>query len=273
MPRPETERTIIKGVNSSNNSRWTHRELLNLATALQCYGFRDIKKIAEAVKTRSENEVRHYIKTNIAQQRTKMVKKNSSVSGGNSSLKNWSNVQKWGKMAYYQMLPCVRSQNYSKTVMFDLLNRFYEEEEEPKDAQIINVKAMYKYLMDCMVGEIPAFLPPKESKLLLILMKQLKDVPNKFDFREEIEFMRKYRLATSFTPFKVKDEFKKQANSSYEYQAKLDPNAIPIPEDLYGILSRHKKVVQSFNPLMVPLWMLSKEQDYVGKIFKTSKSD
>ncbi|XP_035233707.1 uncharacterized protein LOC118205526 isoform X2 [Stegodyphus dumicola] len=217
--------------------------------------------------------MKHYIKINITQQRTKMLKENSPVSRGNSSLKNWTNVQKWGKMAYYQMLPCVRSQNYSKIVMFDLLNRFYEDEEESKDAQIINVKAMYKYLMDCMAGEVPAVLPPKESKLLLILMKQLKDVPNKFDFQEEMDFMRKYRQATSFTPFKVKDEFKKQAGCSYEDQAKLDPNSIPIPEDLYAVISRHKKVVQSFNPLMVPLWMLSKEQGYFKKIFNISKSN
>lgn len=46
-----------------------------------------------------------------------------------------------------------------------------------------------------------------------------------------------------------------------------EPGVVPIPEDVYLGLNRHRKLVQSLNPLSVPLWLIEKEQDFLARMF------
>lgn len=46
-----------------------------------------------------------------------------------------------------------------------------------------------------------------------------------------------------------------------------EEGCVPIPEEVFFGLNRHKKLVQSFNPLSVPLWLLEKQQDFLAHMF------
>lgn len=49
-----------------------------------------------------------------------------------------------------------------------------------------------------------------------------------------------------------------------------DPNTVFVPEEVFFELSRHKRLLQSFNPLITPVWMIQKEQENLQKYFEES---
>jgi len=282
------------------DSQWTDKELVNLTAALQRYGFYETKKISEMVKTKDENAVKHFLSVEVAKVRCKMARENqwpSRQAGGGSwhhpdpcEVRGWPVVRKWRRVVLNQMRPCIRKNDYSKILMVDLFESFYNEAEEPSDPQMMNVKAIYKYLLDCMRGYVPAELSPIDSAVVLLMLGQLKEMQQELDFDEEKAFMKNFKRAKSFAPIKVKDEFRERTQKRSEAVKNVEKefemmnisddsssttvlevndkeeeekNTIYVEENMYEKLSKHRKLVQSFNPLNVPMWTLVKQQAYV----------
>jgi len=255
---------------------WTDRELSDLASGLQFYGFNETEKVASHIKTKRERDVKDVIRTRtnwirrarmdqLDVQDEEKIKargrpRNSFTFVLPGHLETWPNERKWRKMAHQQMLSISRNKDYSKDAMVSLVKRFYDEEEEPSDPQVINTKAIYKYMMDCLAGEIPAQLPPKESFIMMDLFRDVTMVPKVYDFTEEREFLANYKGATKYRPIHVKDEFKKRISKPNE-----ENKSVAVTQDIFYNLSHHKRVVQSFNPLTIPVWMLQKEQANLEK--------
>jgi len=248
---------------------WNDREWMDLAIAFQNHGFSDLKKIADCVKTKNESDIRQFVKLG---HRYAVRDPNIKIFNGlthdwntvrKEYLATWPNIRKWRKVAYEQMLLYTRSKDYSKPVLSALCKKFYEEEKEPSDPQVINVKLIYKYLMSCMSGSIPPQLPPKESALVLDLLREVRLMPIAYDFEEERKFLQDFQSATKFKPFQVKDEFKKRYKKVPDEM--LPSNTVTVPEEVFLDLSRHKRLTQSFSPMVTPVWMLQKEQETLEK--------
>lgn len=75
-----------------------------------------------------------------------------------------------------------RSEDYSKLVILTHCNNFYEEEPETDDPKVINIKLIYKYILHCTARVVPSQLAPKESALVLDLIKDVRLRP--YDFEE-----------------------------------------------------------------------------------------
>ncbi|XP_071034106.1 uncharacterized protein [Parasteatoda tepidariorum] len=290
MPR-KFRRLLLYG-RTSNLSKL---ELLDLAAALQYYGFSETEKIAEALQTKDENTVKSFLATEVSKVRQKASQKEARPGrkAGISQwynpdiedLKNWPASRAWRRVVFDQLMPCVKKNDYSKITLEDLFETFYNEAEEVSDPQVVNVKAVYKYFLDCVRGTVPAELSPVDSAAVLMLCGQLVEMQRYLDFEDEKKFITTFRSARTFAPIKVKDEFRdKSIKRSEELQnsvhvsqpssSKGENNAgcssknkeedtINVVEDMFMNLTKHRKLVQSFNPLNVPVWTLLKEQGYV----------
>ncbi|GBM65339.1 hypothetical protein AVEN_157568-1 [Araneus ventricosus] len=168
-------------------------------------------------------------------------------------VKDWRTVRKWRKIAENQMPLSAVRQDYSRIIIQNLCEKFYDEAKEATNPQVLDVKSIYKFMLECVSGQIPSQLPIKESTYVLVLLRFMKDMFQKYDFQEEHQFIHNFRKPVEFVPARVKDEFRK--NLSY------DPGTVPIPIDLFENLMCHRQVVNSFNPLGIPLWLLTKEQN------------
>lgn len=267
----------------TKNKRWKDKEIKDLAYSLQTHGFADLKKVAECVKSRTDNEINAFTKRRAhdlhlrkdtvlipvddEEKRPPGRPPNRWSTVSHERLGTWPNVRKWRRLAFEQIVKYIRVKDYSKPVMLDLCKKCYEEESEPVDSQVINTKAIYKYLLDCMSGCIPAQLPPKESALVLDMLREVRMIPIAYDFEEERKFIQEFKAATKFKPFEVKDEFRKNMKRApVEYGL----NTVSVPEEIFLDLSRHKRILQCFNPLITPVWMLQKEQEFLRQYFEES---
>ncbi|GFY49851.1 uncharacterized protein TNIN_273901 [Trichonephila inaurata madagascariensis] len=254
-------------------SGWSHRELYNLAAALQKYGFGDMKKLSKVIQTKNEASInaciQYYINKIRRKKREDYKKEKGITTKGlrhswavtkKEQISSWPSARKWKKVAEHQMPFRVRKQDYSRIVIRNLCEKFYEEAEETENPQLLNVKSVYKFMLDCVSGNLPGQLGPIESAYVLVMINLMKEMVRNNNFQEEFKFVQNFEKATEFIPIEVKDEFRKNPPK--------DPNTVPIPIDLYENLMRHHQVVHSFNPLGVPLWLLEKEQKYLGNLMK-----
>lgn len=256
---------------------WSDRELYDLATALQKYGFGDLKKVSKLVQTKNETAVNACIQYFINKIRRKKREDYRKEKGLTSKMPRntwhvtkvdqiagWPSARKWKKIAEHQMPYRVRKQDYSRIVIKNLCEKFYKEAEVTKNPQVLNVKSVYKFMLDCVSGNVPCQLGPIESAYVLVMINLMKEMVRNNDFQEEFKFVENFEKSTEFVPVEVKDEFRKNTPK--------DPNTVPIPMDLYENLMRHHQVVHSFNPLGVPLWLLEKEQKYLGSLMKKTSN-
>ncbi|GFT87270.1 uncharacterized protein NPIL_289741 [Nephila pilipes] len=267
-----------KGGRFREKSGWTDRELLSLATALQKYGFSDLKKVSEFIGTKNENAVKDCIQYYVNRMRIKK-RENFKKENGNDSkfprhswqvtrreqIVNWPSARKWKKIMEHQMPFRSLKQDYSRMIIKNLCERFYEEAEESDNPQMLNVKSVYKFMLDCISGNVPGQLGPMESAYVLVMINLMKEMVRSNDFQEEFKFIQNFEKATEFVPIEAKDEFRKNATTD-------DPNVVPIPLDLHENLMRHHQVVDSFNPMGVPLWLLEKEQKFLGHLMQKISS-
>ncbi|CAL1265635.1 unnamed protein product [Larinioides sclopetarius] len=247
-------------------------ELTDLAAGIQKYGFADPQKISSIIKTKSATSVKIYIQRKIDEIRKEKHKLEKETTGRKvrkswnvtkpEDVKDWRSVRKWRKIAENQMPLSAVRQDYSRLVIKNLCEKFYDEAKEAANPQVLDVKAIYKFMLECVSGQIPSQLAIKESTYVLVLLRFMKDMFQKYDFKEEYQFIHDFRKPVEFVPARVKDEFRK--NLAY------DPGTVPIPIDVYENLVCHRQVVNSFNPLGVPLWLLTKEQKYVQELLRTT---
>ncbi|GIY87985.1 hypothetical protein CEXT_521151 [Caerostris extrusa] len=257
---------------------WSDKELKNLAIAFQKYGTGDVKNIAKEIGTKSEADVKNLIKCEVDQIRKKRkieMKMNGMKPPSQSlnraseeEIKSWRCGRKWLKIMENQMPFRAQTQDYSRGVIKNLCEKFYEEAEETTNPQVLNVKAIYKFILDCISGQNPGTLSPLDSTFVLLMFNHMRAMFRTGNFQEESDFIRNFQKATSFIQTRPKKEY---------YSSRLsgpdpDPNCVPIPEHLYENFMRHHQVFYSFNPLAVPLWLLEKEQKNVKELFERARS-
>ncbi|KAG8175535.1 hypothetical protein JTE90_016684 [Oedothorax gibbosus] len=258
----------------TDQTRWTDREMMDLAIAIQRYGSADIKNLALAVKTKSESTIQSLIDREVDATRRKMLKGTGirkcnirTMRPKRGTATGWPVVRKWQKIAQNQMVRSYAKLDYSGMIIPQVCDRFRDECPPPSSDQALDLQLVYGWMADCMRGRNPPELPPKESGLVLMLLRLLREFRQELDLNDEIKFIEDFKGAVQFVPFKIKDEFRKKKPKA---ESELPPGAIRIPEDVYLGLSRHRRLVQSFNPLQVPLWFLEKEMDCLTAMFGTS---
>ncbi|GIY05286.1 hypothetical protein CDAR_203481 [Caerostris darwini] len=257
---------------------WSDKELKNLAIAFQKYGTGDIENIAKEIGTRSEADVKKLIKCEVDEIRKKrkiemkmkgMKPPSQSLNrASEEEIKSWTCGRKWMKIIENQMPFRAQKQDYSRGVIKNLCQKFYEEAEETTNPQVLNVKAIYKFMLDCISGQNPGTLSPLDSAFVLLMFNHMREMLRLGDFQEEIDFIHNFRKATSF----ILPQPKKEYDSYRRSGSDPDPSCVPIPHHLYENFMRHHQVFYSFNPLVVPLWLLEKEQKYVKELLERASS-
>ncbi|GBM65341.1 hypothetical protein AVEN_157570-1 [Araneus ventricosus] len=185
--------------NKRGCGHWSDRELTDLAAGLQKYGFADPQKISSVIKTKSATSVKVYIQRKIDEIRKEKHKLEKETNGRKvrkswnvtnaEDVKDWRTVRKWRKIAENQMPLSAVRQDYSRIIIQNLCEKFYDEAKEATNPQVLDVKSIYKFMLECVSGQIPSQLPIKESTYVLVLLRFMKDMFQKYDFQEEHQFI------------------------------------------------------------------------------------
>ncbi|XP_054716233.1 uncharacterized protein LOC129225759 [Uloborus diversus] len=256
-------------------SKWSSRELIDFAKAMQRYGSSDVKNIAEAIGTKTQNDVKNFIHVKIMSARRRFAKSLPFCSSNPRrakflSLKFKKFISKWRKLVHNVIDPPFRSQDYSTRVMSNLIQSFFEDEKEPSNRQVVNTKEIYRYILNCFKGGIPTQLPPMESYVVMKLFEELREITTQATFSEEQDWLRAYDNKIVFVPTDfVMEPPVTTLPSGVQKHTRFRGKPIRVPDSFLTLIQEHKKLLQSFNPLVVPVWFLAKEREVLANKLKS----
>ncbi|XP_022256670.1 uncharacterized protein LOC106472377 isoform X2 [Limulus polyphemus] len=191
----------------------------------------------------------------------------SEIEGKQAPIESWGNIVKKNVHLFF------RNDDYSE-ILAEVLKAAKTEEyhETPKKESEPDFQRLYSYLVNLLEGDIPPDLPPAESEVIILLLKDLAQVVKYPLFQEEKEFLRTFNTEEQekFTTGQTKRQEQQEVSSS--------PNHIQNVSCSSGGSSRHKrslkllpntikslKVQNCFNPLKIPVSLPEKEMEFIKK--------
>lgn len=260
---------------SSETRIWKLKEKSALVSALQQYGFGDLKAVSNEIKTRTPNEIRLFCEHR--------CKKLNSDPNGNKVINSNENLQNapinvWFKKIKAAIEPKLRGKDYTLVPFMETMMEASKLETlvEPADSRP-DFPRIYAYLSAILSGNVPPGLNPAESMVVLHLLNDLSKILISNDFFEEKDLLgnlskrqlqdvkRERRincldhLPQHLTHLKRKlDEKEMTSNAGHSGSEPLNAGYDKYKKlHLKDYIGR--QIVSSMNPLQVPLELLKNE--------------
>lgn len=276
-PKKEvTEETVRQ------NSEWTLSEKKALITAIQTYGFGNISKIAEVVKTRSGSDIELFMTQwkNKLKSRLPYIFPEAQKAGEEgkhnmrSRKRKWSELQDsdtsfplgcWIHASKNLIQPRFRPNDYSD--IFENIFRSaatHESHIEPNTSSEPNFKSIYTHFASLLSGSMsPPPLSTTGSMLVVYLMEQLSDFVRRGDWPEETAYIKGVHLPTEF--LSLENDSEVQDVGPVPLPAGPTSKKVLISSQLNSSLNLHKKVQENLNPMCIPMELLKKGQKKLEK--------
>lgn len=173
-----------------DKNTWSIPEKALLLEGLKQFGFNNLDKVADHVKTKTINEVRQHLKN----RRSLLIRKHNKEKKDYDKQKKRTVIQSWYEIASSEV-PSRHKRDDISWIFSEMFSNAAKNEPhlKPRTDSDPDIAAIYQYFADMLSGVFPADLRPVDSTVVLSLLHTLGNIISKGNFNLEKEMYSKFR--------------------------------------------------------------------------------